>query len=222
MSIVVTCPGCHTRFQVGDQFAGKSGPCPKCKVTIRIPTKKEEVKIIEPEQFASGGRGATGRLAIKPIARKELKVRPVIAAAIAGSVLLVLLVAWAARGPISKSVLLQAVGLLLVSPPLAIAGYSILRDDELEPHRGLALYLRGAICALAYAALWACYGYLAKPAMAPGELWNWVVVGPPFLVVGGLVALVSFNLEFGDGMFHYSFYLLATVLLRKVAGMGWL
>ena len=55
-----------------------------------------------------------------------------------------------------------------------------------------------------------------------GELWNWVIVGPPFLIAGGLVALVSFNLEFGDGMFHYSFYLLATVLLRKVAGMGWL
>lgn len=221
MSILVTCPGCHTRFQVGDQFAGKSGPCPKCKVTIRVPTKKEEVKIVEPEQFASGGRGATGRLSIKPIARKELKIHPVIAAAVAGSVLLVLLVAWVARGPISKSVLLQAVGLLLVSPPLAIAGYSILRDDELEPHRGLALYLRGVICALAYAALWASYGFLAKPAMS-GELWNWVIVGPPFLIAGGLVALVSFNLEFGDGMFHYSFYLLATVLLRKVAGMGWL
>ncbi len=221
MSILVTCPGCHTRFQVGDQFAGKSGPCPKCKVTIRVPTKQEEVKVIEPEQFASGGRGASGRLSVKPIARKELKIRPAMAAAVAGSVLLVLLVAWAARGPISKSVLLQAVGLLLISPPLAIAGYSILRDDELEPHRGLALYLRGVICAVAYAALWAAYAYLAKPAMTD-EIWNWIFVAPPFLVAGGLVALVSFNLEFGDGMFHYSFYLLATVVLRKVAGMGWL
>ena len=35
MAIDVTCPSCHTRFQVSDKFAGKSGPCPKCKNTIR-------------------------------------------------------------------------------------------------------------------------------------------------------------------------------------------
>ncbi|MEC8508925.1 MAG: MJ0042-type zinc finger domain-containing protein, partial [Planctomycetota bacterium] len=35
MSIRVTCPGCHARFNVSDQFAGKSGPCPKCKKTIQ-------------------------------------------------------------------------------------------------------------------------------------------------------------------------------------------
>ena len=45
MAILVVCQGCRARFQVSDQFAGKSGPCPKCKAVIKIPTKSEEVTV---------------------------------------------------------------------------------------------------------------------------------------------------------------------------------
>jgi hypothetical protein len=54
-----------------------------------------------------------------------------------------------------------------------------------------------------------------------GELWIWLFVLPPFLGVGALIALGCLDLDFGSGFFHYSFYLLVTVLLRWVAGMGW-
>jgi len=54
------------------------------------------------------------------------------------------------------------------------------------------------------------------------ELWTWVFIGPPFLIAGALVALACLDLEFGDGFFHYCFYLLVTMLLRWTAGMGWL
>ncbi len=43
MPINVICPGCHARFKVGDQFAGKTGPCPKCKTQIPIPALGYEV-----------------------------------------------------------------------------------------------------------------------------------------------------------------------------------
>ena len=32
----------------------------------------------------------------------------------------------------------------------------------------------------------------------------------------------AFDLEFGDGVFHYSFYLVATLVLRWAAGMKWI
>jgi hypothetical protein len=35
------------------------------------------------------------------------------------------------------------------------------------------------------------------------------------------VALACFDLDFGSGCFHYAFYLLAILLLRWCAGMGW-
>jgi len=54
-----------------------------------------------------------------------------------------------------------------------------------------------------------------------GELWNWLFVVPPLVALGGATALASLDLDFGDAVFHYGFYLLVTVILRWAAGMGW-
>ena len=232
MSILVVCPGCHKSFKVSDKFAGKSGACPnpKCKATIKVPTKEEEVKVHAPAEFAGGGRDTAGKLVGKPIARTETKLAPVTAAAIACSALAVLLVTWAGgkaglfvregvEGP-EANLLWCAIGLLLVSPPLVVAGYTFLRDDELEPYRGLALYVRSAICGLVYVLLWGVYSKLAGTVLT-GDLWQWIFVIPPLLVAGALIALACLDLEFGSGFFHYVFYVLVTVLLGWVAGMGW-
>ena len=76
MSIIVVCTECRKSFKVGDKFAGKSGPCPNCKHTIRVPEKSEEVKVHVPEQFAGGGRSKTGKLITKPIVRTNAKFNP--------------------------------------------------------------------------------------------------------------------------------------------------
>ncbi len=85
MAIVVVCPNCRARFQVSEKFAGKQGPCPKCKGVITIPALDEQVKIHEPEQFAEGGKDAKGRAVLKPVARVETKVRPVMVVGIVGA-----------------------------------------------------------------------------------------------------------------------------------------
>jgi hypothetical protein len=41
------------------------------------------------------------------------------------------------------------------------------------------------------------------------------------VAAGGMFALATLDLEIGDCLFHYSFYLLVTVVLRWVAGMKW-
>ncbi len=84
MSIRVTCPGCHTRFNVSDKFAGREGPCPKCKKVIRIPDKNEEVVIHAPEH---GPKDSTGRPLLKPISRKETFVSSVQLALIISAVI---------------------------------------------------------------------------------------------------------------------------------------
>ena len=94
MSILVICPGCKKQFQVSDQFAGKSGPCPHCKTVIKVPAKQEQVVVHTPEQFGSGGRGAGGKLALKPIARLEGRLHGSTIALIAAAAVLVLAVAW--------------------------------------------------------------------------------------------------------------------------------
>src|SRR4026209_2147468 len=69
MAIDVVCQACKTRFQVSEKFAGKSGPCPKCKTTIKIPEKAQEVVIHAPE--VSGPKDSKGQAVLKPIARVE-------------------------------------------------------------------------------------------------------------------------------------------------------
>ena len=69
MPIPVTCPGCLARFTVSDKYAGKQGPCPKCKQTITVPDKSQEVVIHAPENY--GPKDAGGRPVLKPIKRVE-------------------------------------------------------------------------------------------------------------------------------------------------------
>jgi len=222
MAILVVCPGCRKRFQVSDQFAGRTGPCPSCKTPIKIPTKQEEVKIHGGELFSTGGRSTTGELVLKPIARQQAKFRPAVAAAILGAILVVFVAALLGRGLFRGFAVLRAAGLLLVSLPLVIAGYSVLRNDELEPYRGVPLHLRAGILALVYAGLWGAFVLTPVQEFAQsGELWIWLLVVPPFLIAGALAALGCLDLDFGSGLLHYAFYLLVTIVLGWAAGMGW-
>lgn len=220
MPIFVVCKACRARFQVSDKYAGKSGPCPKCKAVITIPGKSEEVKVHGGEDFARGGRDSAGKLVLKPIARQEVRFRPFTAVLVAAIALVALVVAGMAGSLIRDYLLVRAVGLLLISPPIILAAYTFLRDDELEPYRDRDLYLRLGICTLCYLVLWGTLGY-ATDRLMTGEIWQWLYVGPPFFIVGSLVALACFDLDFTNAFFHYSCYILLTIILRWVAGMPW-
>ena len=58
MPIAVVCSSCKARFQVSEKFAGKQGPCPKCKSIITIPKVEEQVQIHAPEEAAKVATGA--------------------------------------------------------------------------------------------------------------------------------------------------------------------
>ncbi len=72
MPIQVTCPGCLSRFSVSDKYAGKKGPCPKCKKEIVVPDKSQQVVIHAPE--AAGPKDSKGVAVLKPIRRKQFAV----------------------------------------------------------------------------------------------------------------------------------------------------
>ncbi len=223
MSIIVVCPGCRKSFKVSDKFAGKSGPCPSCKRMLDVPAKGAEVTVHAPEQFVGGGRTRTGKLALKPMAYSHARLNPVATTIIVAAVLIVLGFTWmGGRLGLFQNAIVTTVGLLLVSPPLVIAAYSVLRNDELEPHRGTALYIRAGLCALAYAGLWGVFAVLAAYGIITDELWIWLFVGVPLISAGGGIAVAALDLDFSNGLLHYAFYLLVTVLLHRAAGMKWI
>jgi drug/metabolite transporter (DMT)-like permease len=226
MAIDVLCTKCKTRFQVSEKFAGKSGPCPKCKATIKIPEAKEQVVIHAPE--TTGTKTATGQPIFTPIKRTEVKLGVPQIALIVGSVLVVLIAAVILRGqPMAMKQLAAIIGAVLLGPPLAFAAYTFLRDDELEPYRGTEVILRSLACGLAFAAIWGAYWlifaywYDFKP--LPVGQPNWplmgVVIGA-MVAIGALTSQASFELEVTTGALHYGTYLAATILLRLLMGMG--
>jgi len=220
MAIDVTCPACHTRFQVSEKFAGKSGPCPKCKKTIKVPELKEQVVIHAPE--VSGPKDSKGQAVLKPISRTEVRLSVPTIAGIVGAVLVVMIAALVLRIQFPGGTIpwqINVLGALLLGPPLAFAGYTFLRDDELEPYRGTAILLRVLACGAVYAATWGLYWFVF---WYLGQTPNWQVlcaVVPVAVAIGAVASQASLDLEFGAGALHYSMYMVATVLLRLMMGM---
>lgn len=230
MPIQITCQKCHKRFSVSEKFAGQSGPCPNCKTTIRIPKKSEEVVIHTPDNY--GPTDSQGNAVLKPIERDEVETNPVVVVGVAGAIVISIVAAIALRflypqpagAPSVEPATLWwilAGGAVLLAWPLVMSGYWFLRNDELEPHRGGELAIRVSICALIYAALWGAYAVLKAKlfANAPPEMFHFAFIGPAFLAAGGVTALASLDLDFGNGALHYAFYLLVTVLFCFVIGV---
>ncbi|QEG34995.1 hypothetical protein [Bythopirellula goksoeyrii] len=230
MPIQVICPGCHTRFSVGDQHAGKAGACPKCKGEIKIPEKGDEVIIHAPE-LEAGAKDAKGRNVLKPIKRKETKFSTNIFVMVAGLILLSVAIAWLiGRSELDPGVLnwILAGGAILLGPPLAYAGYSFLRDDELGIYQGTDVVIRSIACGLVYALLWGVYVYVGwnvfgDDAFKEGlEMLHLSILCGLVMGIGTFAAYVSFDLEPISAFFHYALYFLVTILLRFVMSLPFL
>lgn len=225
MPINVTCPGCLKRFSVADKFAGQKGPCPQCKTVITIPKKEEEVVIHAPDHSEAGAVGAGGRHALKTYKRKETKFQPLVFTSVVGAVLVVLLVALVLRSTGNVSTIMLAAGAIVLGPPLAWAGYTFLRDSELEAYHGVPVMLRSLACGLVYALLWGVFVFLGDrffgESFSKGlEIWQMVVLLIPIFAAGTLAAYASFDLDPGSAFFHCALYFAVTVLLRLVAGLS--
>ena len=224
-TIQVTCPGCHTRFKVSEQFAGKEGPCPKCKKTITIPKKEEEVVIHAPENL--GPTGTSGQAVLKPIERADTSVSKVMMVLGVGAAVMVPVIALMAKqfafpdGNVPTWFL--AAGAIVLAPPLVLLAYSFLRDDELEPYQGTALLVRVLICSAVYAGLWGLHVYVCSMILGPGttpELPHLTFLLPVLFIPGAIAALATLDLEVVSAGMHYATYLGATVVLRLIMGLS--
>ena len=226
MPINVTCPGCMKRFKVADKFAGQKGPCPQCKTMITIPKKEEEVIIHAPEHSEAGAIGAGGRHVLKTYKRRDTKFQPLVFTGVAGSVLVVLLVALVLRSTGDVNQMVLAAGAIVLGPLVAWSGYPFLRDPELEGYHSAELVIRSVACGLVYALLWGLYMFVGAQlwgvdAFTKGmEVYQLVIMVVAVLGIGTFAAYVSLDLEPGSAFFHCAMYFAVTVLLRLVAGLS--
>jgi hypothetical protein len=227
MAIQVICPTCHTRFKVGDQHAGKTGACPKCKGPIQIPAAGDEVIIHAPE-LEAGAKDAKGRSVLKPIKRKETKFKLNAALIVGGAVLLTVAIAFVLGR--SKDQLedvltyVLAGGAVLLGPPLAYAGYFFLRDDEKGAYEGKELLVRCLAAGAVFAATWGVYMYLDSMLFRADENEKLDIMYLGVLVavavgIGTFTAFVAFDFDPITAFFMFALYFVATALLRAVMGL---
>ena len=222
MPINVTCPNCHSRFQVSEKFAGQTGPCPKCKERIKVPEQEEEVVIHAPEEF--GPKTTTGESVLKPIEREETSIGLPAILGVIGFCLGILVVAFVLRQSYQDSedgvpMLWLGIGAVLLGPPVAYGCYSFLRNDELEPYRGSALIIRSSICGLVYAALWGVYSLLVQYLFnGQVEVFQLIYLAPPLIAAGAVASLASLDLDFTNGAIHFASYVAVTVALLFLMG----
>ena len=226
MSIRVTCPGCHKRFNVSEKFAGKTGPCPKCKTPMKIPALEDKVVIHE---TVKGATDSKGKKISEPIKREETKISSTSIVISVAACLLIPMIAWVlgktmgfedADGIFRQPTWLLATGAILLAGPVVWAGYTFLRNQELEPYRGMPLLKRVAICATVYAGLWGLHLYMTKMLYGAEISTPEVLVALPILFIpGALASLATLDLDGTSAAIHYGFYMLVTVGLRLLMGL---
>ena len=221
MAIRVTCNKCHTRFNVSDKFAGKEGPCPKCKAKIKIPDKSEEVVIAAPS--VAGPTDSSGRAILNPLRRKETILSGVQITLIAVSIIGFLATAFVLRTMITEIAdfpyWLMGAAAILIAPPLVYVAYAFLRNQELGFYRGSELWGRVGICSVIYALSWiamplACFAFNDNY-----EVGSYVIAGVAMLGIGGVTGMLCFDLDFLMGSVHYGLYMGICLCGRWLAGV---
>lgn len=222
MSIRVTCGKCHTRFNVSDKFAGKKGPCPKCKTTIKIPAKDEQVVVHEPE--LAGPKSKTGESILKPIEHKEVKITGIHITLIVSMLVLFLICALVFNFSFPEKENFPSwilwISALAIAPPICFAGYAMLRDRELGGYAGSELWTRVLVCSAVYALLWFAMP-IGKYAFSDSyETGSWILA--LFIMGGGGAAagMLSFDLDYLMGLVHFGLYMTLCIVGRLLSGIG--
>lgn len=228
MPIQVICHGCHAKFKVSDKFAGKVGPCPKCKVQIQIPEADEEI-VIHGGEEDFGPTGVSGQAVLKPIEREVTTYSTPVIAGLAAVSLFVPILAIVFRflypaedgvGTVPSFVL--GLGAAVLAPPLVWAGYAFFRNDELQAYEGSELWTRVSICAFVYAILWGVlWGiktYLGDNGKPP-EIYEIGVILAILVGGGTLASLATLDLDGLSAAMHYGMYLGITVVLRIIMNL---
>ena len=218
MSIRVTCNKCHTRFNVSEKFAGKEGPCPKCKTKIRVPMPTDEIRIEAPK--TKGPTDTEGRAIVNPILRKDTVLSSVQIALLIAGIVAFLAVAFGMRfAGLEENAsiwwVLLGLGAFLLAVPLSFVTYHIIRDNDLQPFSGFDLWRRIAICSLVFAVTWVALPAAAYAFGGQYFIGSWALASVAMFAAGAVASMGSFEFDWLLGVVHYGLYFAVAIVGRR-------
>lgn len=223
MAIRVLCSGCMTSFEVGDQFAGQKGPCPKCGHIIEIP--KVQVVVHAPDEVVQDGKTTRVGKETRPIEQKRFEFSTT---GLLLSLLGILLVFGAAFGVgLAKSAVLSgivgAVAVFAIAFPIARFGYMLVRDaDDLEKLEGSELTQKSLFAALVFGGSWIVFELFVAFLGSQGLTAALLLI--PVAIVGSFGALIFFDCNFGKALLVYAVFAACAVFGRGLLFQpnGWI
>jgi len=225
MAIDVICSGCFKRFQVSDQFAGRSGPCPGCKTIISIPTLDDQVVIEEPD-YKPGAAGAHTKI-------DGIRRRVGVFRRLEITVLCALFGCSAFLGILSRlfrnesaveftftTGALFGVGIVLSSVGSCLLGYGVLKDSEIESFDRRTTFIRSIIAGVIYcliAAVFVTTALLMDPHDTSRVL-ILTVVGIACFAIASFVPMVLYEMEIIQGVLHVGIMISIASVFCLLAG----
>jgi len=223
MAIDIICSGCFKRFQVSDQFAGRSGPCPGCETIIAIPKLEDQIVIEEPED-KPGSPGPHTK--IRGIVRRAGFFRRFEVISICSLFAVAAMFAIAIRilqtDPVTHlnltTGILFGLGLMLLSLGSSALGYGVLKDSEIESFDRRNIIIRSIITAVIYFLI--ASGFITCTLLFtqddPRTL-ILAVVGIACFSIASFAPMVFYEMEFMQGALHVSIMICMTSLFCLLA-----
>lgn len=223
MAIDVICSGCLKQFQVSDQFAGRSGPCPKCKTIISIP-KLEDQLVIEEPTHRPGSPGAHTK--INGIRRRRGFFQRfeiiTLCSLFASAGIVAIVIRILQTDPISRldstTGTLFVLGLILLSLGSSALGYGVLKDSEIKAFARRTTIFRSIMTATVYCIIAA--GFIGTTLLFSHEdPRNLIlaVVAIACFSIASFAPMAFFEMELMQGALHVAIMICMTSLFCLLA-----
>lgn len=221
MPIDVICPGCHKRFSVSDEFAGKKGPCPACQTVIEIPKLEDVVVIHERETTASGAPAKLDSIRRKSTTAGKFELGLGIGALIAALVLTVLGRMQLTEVDPNPAFLIKlfAGGLLGISS--SVLGHIVLRGQDHGSVYSRKTIFISSVVGLAYTVIWRLQVLISDGVLVQDGsiiLPAVVILAIAFTVITTFLPMFVFEFEYQEGLTHVALFICSLTVYSLILG----
>ena len=221
MAIDVICTGCHKRFQVSEEFAGRKGPCPECKTVIEIP-KLEDIVVVHERETTKTGAPTK----LNSIRRQGTTVSKLELIISLSAVALGLTIAIIGRFTISEvseapGILIWGIAGCMFGIGTSLLGYIVLRNSELEIVNDRRTILKASGIGILYAILWRLQIIITDSALTMEDgiiLPGVIVLALALTAIASFLPMVLLEFEFAQGLVHTSLFIAGLVAYSLILG----